>query len=557
MMDLFVKVIRAQKDLVADSGDVPMEAKQRMIGDLTAIEDNPPQTFRQALQLFWLYALCAGCINYGRLDIVLGPFLKADIKAGIETEDSAQAVLESLWMLIENRRTTVNGRIIVGGRGRPDPEAADLFAKICLRVVKKLRRVEPQFTFRFDAETDPALKDMAYECIAAGATYPTLYNDDVNIPAVQYAMRVDREAAEQYLPFGCGEFVIQGQSLGTPNTLLNMVKVLQIAMNEGVDPMDGKQKNGPVQLKPLVDLTTFEAFYDQYKKMLDWYFEKCARDQLYSYEVMNREVSFLFASALMDDCLARGKALLDGGVKILGGTLETYGNINASDALTAIRRLVFEEKKCTLEEMNAAANRDFQGDEVMLRDILAVPKYGNDEQEADDMADDLYEFTAKSVRQKGIDLGMDYFLIVISNNQTNTDWGLQTAASLDGRRRGVYMNPANNPQGGAAKSGPTAVLNSLSRFDAKYHGGSVQNIKFTPRMMHEDKEKVKLLFDTYFRKGGCQLMVTVVDKGQLEDAQKHPEKYPDLIVRVAGYSAVFVDLDKTVQDELLSRALWD
>ena len=557
MMDLFVKVIRAQKDLVADSGDVPMEAKQRMIGDLTAIEDNPPQTFRQALQLFWLYALCAGCINYGRLDIVLGPFLKADIKAGIETEDSAQAVLESLWMLIENRRTTVNGRIIVGGRGRPDPEAADLFAKICLRVVKKLRCVEPQFTFRFDAETDPALKDMAYECIAAGATYPTLYNDDVNIPAVQYAMRVDREAAEQYLPFGCGEFVIQGQSLGTPNTLLNMVKVLQIAMNEGVDPMDGKQKNGPVQLKPLVDLTTFEAFYDQYKKMLDWYFEKCARDQLYSYEVMNREVSFLFASALMDDCLARGKALLDGGVKILGGTLETYGNINASDALTAIRRLVFEEKKCTLEEMNAAANRDFQGDEVMLRDILAVPKYGNDEQEADDMADDLYEFTAKSVRQKGIDLGMDYFLIVISNNQTNTDWGLQTAASLDGRRRGVYMNPANNPQGGAAKSGPTAVLNSLSRFDAKYHGGSVQNIKFTPRMMHEDKEKVKILFDTYFRKGGCQLMVTVVDKGQLEDAQKHPEKYPDLIVRVAGYSAVFVDLDKAVQDELLSRALWD
>uniref|UniRef100_UPI002610977D pyruvate formate lyase family protein n=1 Tax=Faecalibaculum rodentium TaxID=1702221 RepID=UPI002610977D len=361
----------------------------------------------------------------------------------------------------------------------------------------------------------------------------------------------------QYLPLGCGDFVIQGQALGPPNTLLNMVKVLQIAMNEGTDPMDGLKKNGPVDLKPLVDLTTFEAFYDQYKKMLDWYFEKCARDQLYSYEVMNREVSFLFASALMDDCLARGKALLDGGVKILGGTLETYGNINASDALTAIRRLVFEEKKYTLEEMNAAANRDFQGDAVMLRDILAVPKYGNDEQEADDMADDLYEFTAKSVRQKGIDLGMDYFLIVISNNQTNTDWGLQTAASLDGRRRGVYMNPANNPQGGAATSGPTAVLNSLSRFDAKYHGGSVQNIKFTPRMMHEDKEKVKILFDTYFRKGGCQLMVTVVDKGQLEDAQKHPEKYPDLIVRVAGYSAVFVDLDKTVQDELLSRALWD
>ena len=119
------------------------------------------------------------------------------------------------------------------------------------------------------------------------------------------------------------------------------------------------------------------------------------------------------------------------------------------------------------------------------------------------------------------------------------------------------MNPANNSQGGAAKSGPTACLNSLSRFQAKYHGGSVQNIKFTPRMFNEDRDKIRILFDTYFKKGGCQLMVTVVDHGVLEDAQKHPEKYPDLIVRVAGYSAVFVNLTRDIQDELLSRMLYD
>ena len=147
--------------------------------------------------------------------------------------------------------------------------------------------------------------------------------------------------------------------------------------------------------------------------------------------------------------------------------------------------------------------------------------------------------------------------IVISNNQTNTDWGKQTAASLDGRNSGVYMNPANNPQGGAALSGPTAVLNSLAKFRAKYHGGSVQNMRFTPRMMHDDEEKVRAMFRTYFEKGGCQLMVTVVDHGVLEDAKKHPENYPDLIVRVAGYSAIFVNLSPDVQDELISRALYD
>jgi pyruvate-formate lyase len=272
---------------------------------------------------------------------------------------------------------------------------------------------------------------------------------------------------------------------------------------------------------------------------------------------MNEQVSFLFNSILMDDCIGRGKALLDGGVEILGGTNETYGNINTSDALYAIKKLVFDEKKYTLKELNTAALHNFEGYEKIQRDLWNVPKYGNDDSECDELANDLYEHVAKGIRQRGIENGMGYYLIVISNNQTNTDWGHETAASLDGRRAGFYMNPANNPQGGAAKNGPTATLNSLSKFNAKYHGGSVQNIKFTPRMMHDDKVKVQALFDTYFKRGGCQLMVTVVDHGILEDAQKHPEKYPDLIVRVAGYSAVFVNLTKDIQEELLSRELYD
>ena len=295
----------------------------------------------------------------------------------------------------------------------------------------------------------------------------------------------------------------------------------------------------------------------QYEAVQDYYFDLSIDAQKYSYKIMNQEVSFLFSSILMDDCIAREKALLDGGVEILGGTNETYGNINASDALYAIKKLVYDKKKYTLEELNQAALANFKGYEALQKELLNQDKYGNDKKECDELANRCYEYVAKGIRQRGIDAGLGYYLIVISNNQTNTDWGHQTDASLDGRNRGVYMNPANNPQGGAAKSGPTAVLNSLVHFDAKYHGGSVQNMKFTPRMMHEDKEKVKALFRTYFENGGCQLMVTVVDHGQLEDAQKHPEKYPDLIVRVAGYSAVFVNLSKDIQDELLSRTLYD
>ena len=188
---------------------------------------------------------------------------------------------------------------------------------------------------------------------------------------------------------------------------------------------------------------------------------------------------------------------------------------------------------------------------------LACDKYGNDLETADSMANDLYEFVAKGVRDRGIAIGMQYFLIVISNNQLNTEWGLKTGASPDGRLRGMYMNPANNPQGGADRNGPTAMLNSLAKFDARYHAGSVQNIKFTPSMFNGHRDIIKSLFKTYFERGGCHIMVTVVDSGVLEDAMAHPEKYPNLIVRVAGFSAVFVDLSPEIQQELLSRVLYD
>ena len=561
-MELLKDVIEKQKELVLDAmGKTSDESRQRdlqLIHDnLGFIKENKPETFHQALQLFWIYALCAGVINYGRMDIVLGPYLKHDIDRGLIDEDEAYRYLKSLWLMIENRRTTVNGRIIVGGYGRENIEACDLFAKISLRVCKDTRYVEPQFTLRMTDETPEYIKEMAYDCIASGATYPTLYNDEVNVPAVMYGMRVEREVAEQYIPFGCGEFVIQGKSVGTPNTLLNMVKIQQLALNEGHDPMDGVKKSGPVHVPPLLSYKTFDDFYNVYKELLDYYYDLSVDAQMHSYKVMNDHVSFLFTSILMDDCIEREKALLDGGVEILGGTNETYGNINASDALYAIKTLVFDEKAYTFEQLNQAALVNFEGFAKIKKDLLNVPKYGNDHQACDELANDLYEHVAKGIRGRGIDHGMGYYLIVISNNQTNTDWGQETDASLDGRSRGMYMNPANNPQGGAAKNGPTATLNSLAKFKAKYHGGSVQNIKFTPRMMNEDKEKVKALFKTYFEKGGCQLMVTVVDHGILEDAQKYPEKYPDLIVRVAGYSAIFVNLTPDIQEELLSRELYD
>lgn len=560
-LDIFVDCVihlqnEALKQKSSFSGQRYREL-ERIVEGLENIKYDKPKTFHEAMQLFWLYALLAGVINYGRLDDYLGPYLTADLESGRLTDEEAYRYVHSLWTLIENRRTTVNGRVIVGGKGRKHPKEADVFLHYAMRVAKNTRYVEPQFTLRLDKDTSDEIWNEALEALGRGATYPTLYNDDVNVPAVAYGMRVDEKTAEQYVPFGCTEFVIQGQSTGTPNICINLLKILTIFMNGGIDPMDGIYKAGPVLINKLEEYKTFESFYEGYKSLLNYYLDLSVQAQFHSYEVMNQQVCFLFTSLLTDDCVKRGKALLDGGVRYLGGTNETYGNINTSDSLWVIKDLVYDRKKYTLRELHNAMLADFKGFELLRKDCLMCDKYGNDLDTADNMANDLYEFVSKGVRDRGIAIGMQYFLIVISNNQLNTEWGNRTAASPDGRLSGMYMNPANNPQGGANKCGPTAMLNSLSKFDAKYHGGSVQNIKFSPSMFNENREQIKSLFKTYFEKGGCHLMVTVVDKGVLEDAVAHPEKYPDLIVRVSGFSAVFVDLSPNIQQELLSRVLYD
>lgn len=468
---------------------------ETMAADLEVISKKPAQTFSQALQALWLYALLAGCINYGRLDDFLGPYLVRDLEAG-----------------------------------------------------------------RIDHSTDEETWKLAMDALASGATYPTIYNDEVNVPAAAWGMRVDERAAMRYVPFGCTEFVLWGQSTGTPNTLINLLKILTIYMNRGIDPADGIYKAGPVPIPDLAGIESFDQFFDGYKKLVDYFMDLCAKEQMASYQVMASQACFLFNSILMDDCLERGKALLDGGVRYLGGTCETYGNINVSDSLEAIRHLVFETGKYTLEKIAQAVRENFAGEEnqIIRKDCLQCAKYGNDLDSADSMANSVYEFVAKGIRQRGIDLGMQYFEIVISNNSLNTEWGQKTGASPDGRLKGMFMNPANNhPQGGADKSGPTALFNSLSVFDARYHAGSVQNIKFSKAMFGQYQDLIEQMFKVYFDQGGCQIMVTVVDAGALEDAMIHPENYPDLIVRVAGYSAVFVDLDRSVQEELLSRTLYD
>lgn len=554
-IDFNIKLAKEEKDRTQD-----LNRKQRMdilIEALQNIKYEKPNTFIEGIELTWLYSLLASVVNYGRMDDYLGDLLANDLKKGNLTENEALNYIKSLFKLIEARKTTVNGRVIIGGKGRKNPENADIFCKLAIQAVRENKDTEPQFTLRIYKGMDENIYNAALDSIGACTTYPVLYNDDVNIPAVMNAMNVDEKTAERYVPFGCGEFVLVGKSVGTPNTCLNLLKILNISLNAGTDPWDNLDKSGGVKLLPPEEMKSFDDVFNQYKKLLDYYVDLTAYAQAFSYKVMNQECSFLFTSLLIDDCLKRGKAVLDGGACILGGTNETYGNINAADSLAAIKKIVFEDKKYTLKQVVEAMNKNFEGFDDIRKELISAPKYGNDDEYADSIAVELHNYVCNGIRNSAKNVGLDTYLVVIINNQVNTEWGRCTSASADGRLSGMYMNNGNNPQSGADKNGPTAMLNSLVKLKPDIHAGSVQNIKFSKGMFNNKRQVIKSLFKTYFENGGPQLMVSVVGRGELEDAYHNPEKYPNLLVRVGGFSAKFVNLDRDVQEEILARTLYD
>ena len=528
-----------------------------LITAMKNIKVRKPETLLEGIQLTWFFSLLAAVVNFGRMDDYLGELLAGDLKAGRLTEREATDYIKSLFKLIEFRKTTVNGRVIVGGKGRKNPEAADIFCKLAIQAMRENKDTEPQFTLRIYEGMDQEVYNMALDAIGEGLTYPILYNDDVNVPAVMNAMQVEEKIAEQYVPFGCGEFVISGKGVGTPNTCLNLLKILNISLTGGIDPWDNLNKSGGVNLKTPDEIKNFDEVIGQYKKLLDYYIDITSKAQARSYEVMNDLCGFIFTSLLTDDCIGRGRVLLDGGVEFLGGTNEMYGNSNASDSLTAIKKVVFDDKKYTYSEVIEGIKNNFSNNDEMRKKLIEAPKYGNDNSYADDIAVEMHNYICNGIRNSAKKVGLFSYLVVIINNQVNTEWGRATSASADGRLSGVYMSNANNPQSGADKNGPTAMLNSLSKLKADVHAGSVQNIKFSKDMFNNNKDIMKAMFKTYFEKGGPQLMVTVVGKGELEAAYKNPGKYPNLVVRVGGFSAKFVNLDRDVQEEILNRTLND
>ncbi len=509
--------------------------------DLRRIALHPPRTFRQALQLSYLFFVVSGTWNYGRMDKYLGHYLHRDLTEGTLTEEAALELLSDLWQRIEERNDYFDSRVILGGADRP--EGADTLALLAMEVTRRRRGIVPQLTLRCYSGMDRRLYDKALAVIGEGTTFPMLYNDDVNIPAVADAFDVDTATAQNYVPFGCGEYVLCNQSIGTPSGTLHTLHILN-------EMLYGERA------ETFLSAPDFDTFYTRYLVRIRHLARIQALHEKLEYDVCGQECTFLYFSLLFDDCLERGLGVLEGGVRHLGGTLEVYGNVNAADSLTAIRRLVYEQGAITPEALAHALKTDFDGQEGLRRLLLKQPKYGNDHPAADEMLTRLHRDVCTIVREQAPAAGLDSYLVVIINNELNAVFGAATGASADGRQAGQYMANGNNPMSGADDSGITAMLNSLVKPDIHIHAGAVQNMRFSREMFTTLLPKTEALLNAYFRSGGAQSMITVLSRGDLEAALKEPEKYRNLIVRVGGFSARFVDLNPVVQKELINRTLY-
>ena len=525
-----------------------------IIDSCVHLQNHKPETFHQAIQLAWIYTLVAGSTNLGRFDEYLAPFYKNDIENGKITDEDALQMLVSFWGQVEANMPRYNGRIIVGGKGRELEEDSDQVAILALEATRIHRGMLPQLTLRFHNEQNPYLLEKAYRVLSEGNTFPMLYNDEVNIPAVQKAFELSESEAIQYLPYGCGEYVIYHKSFGTPNGITNLLKILEITLNNGLCGRTGKKLG--LQTGEFNSYDSFEDFFEAFKKQVVYQVNALAEVQKIVYEETAKDAPFLYLSMLYDDCLGIGKPIFDGGIRYLGGTLETYGNISCSDSLHAIKKLVYDEQKISKEVLLVSLASNFEGYSDIKKKLVNVPKYGNDDDAADQMAVRVNDFVCNTVRDAREQNGLHNYLAVVINNNNNVLQGRACIASADGRMDGGPMSNGNAPTSGNDRSGVTAFLNSITKPDCNIHAGSVQNMKFSKQLARDNHDTFKLLLNTYFNNGGSQAMLNVLGKEDLENAMKHPEQYKNLVVRVGGFSEYFVKLDKDDQLDIIQRTIY-
>ena len=571
-------------DLAAKETDSKRKAELEEISRICEkVPYYPADSFREAVQTVWFIHVIlqiesnGHSLSYGRMDQYLYPLYKKDIESGKISRDEAIELLTCLWIKsltvqkIRSQAHTLSSagspmyqNVTVGGQTVDKKDAVNELSFAILQSIAQTRLTQPNFTVRYHANIDKKFMDECIEVMKLGFGMPALNNDEIIIPSF-LNWGVKEEDAYNYSAIGCVETAVPGKwgYRCTGMSYINFPRVLLCAMNNGVDMTSGKRfTKGYGYFK---DWTSYEQLMDIWDKTVREMTKYSAIVENAIDKASERDVPDILCSALTDDCIARGKTIKEGGAvyDFISGL--QVGIADMADSLAAIKKLVFEEKKITPAQLWDAILDNFTSPENQrIQDTLIndAPKYGNDNDYVDELIVEAYDSYIDEVKkypntryQRGPIGGIRY--AGTSSISANVGQGMGTMATPNGRKAHDPLAEGCSPAHNADKNGPTAVFKSVSKLRTdKITGGVLLNQKMTPQVLdkEENKQKLIMLIRTFFnRLHGYHVQYNIVSRETLIDAQKHPEKHKDLIVRVAGYSAFFNALSKATQDDIIDR----
>jgi formate C-acetyltransferase len=546
---------------------------QKIAAVCRRVPAHAPQTFHEAIQMYWFVHLGTitelngwDAMNPGHFDQHLAPFYATEVAAGALSREQAKELLCCFWIKVNNHpappKVGITAResgtyndftnINIGGINSDGKDGVSDVSYLMLEVVEELHILQPGCSVHVSSKTPERFLKAACKVIRQGHGYPSVFNPDVYTVELLRQGKTLKDAREGGCS-GCIEVGAFGKEAFVLTGYLNVPKVLEITLNNGIDPLTGKQVG--IASGDARSFTSYVQLYDAFLDQLNFVVDTKVRVSNYIDRMFAKYAPAPFLSVVIEDCISKGRDYYDGGPRYNTNYIQCTGLGTTTDSLSALKKHVFAEQSFSMERFLAAIARNFAGEEVLRQTILnKTPFFGNDDDTADDIALQLFADLLAAIDGKPNVKGESFHLNMLSTT-CHIYFGKMTGATPNGRLAGKSISDGTSPSHGADTHGPSAVMRSLTKLDHAMSGGTLLNQRFLPSLLKRDEDVARLaqLIRSYFTLGGHHIQFNVVDTATLKAAQDAPEDYRDLLVRLAGYSDYFNDMNADLQQEVIER----
>lgn len=560
--------------MAAETTDPQRKAELLKIADVCRwVPAHAPRDMQEAIQMYWFVHLGTvtelngwDCMNPGHIDQHLYPFYKKGLEDGTMTREKAKELISCFWIKFNNQPAppkvgitalesgTYNDftNINIGGIDKYGNDAVNELSYVILEVQEELHELQPGLSIHVSKVTPDDFVMAGARVIRQGHGYPSCFNPDTYTKELVRQGKTQEDANEGGCS-GCIEVGAFGKEAYILTGYLNTPKIFEITLNNGIDPVTGK-KLGLETGDPRT-FKTYEELYEAYHKQMVHFVNMKLAVNNYIERMFSLYAPATFLSLFIDDCITRGQDYYSGGARYNTTYIQCTGLGTITDCLSTLKKHVFEDKKFTMDEILDAVSQNFEGNEKMRQFIInRTPFFGNDDDYADSIAVKVYDDLVNAIEGHPNTRGGKTQLNMLSTTCHNY-FGSVCGASVNGRLAKFAISDGTSPAHGADTNGPTSVIKSLGKLDQTKSGGTLLNVRFVPSLLKRDEDLKKLvsLIRAYFNMGGHHIQFNIVDTQTLLDAQKQPENYKDLLVRVAGYSDYFNDMTEQLQNEIIAR----